>query len=650
MLSVVRGGHDFEQMLNQLGVDSVDIVLAISESSADAFRRGLVPLASRCTASAEDWPAKIAQYAEKLDYLFEVVRAMGPWATGENVREFREGLHLGVRSRPLGQGHESAQLVVSRKPRGRLHARVSQPAPVDKQGVPSLKQAETKAKEPWVRRLAAIVDRAGDAATFVAELAPVAEMTVLNATELQHAMLGRGAWATIRGHVLAWERFEKWVAGRVDVYPPGLAALVAFAADRSLTCGPAVLPAFRATVSWLGRRIGLKTPDLAVPAFMAIEDRVYERAGKELKEAVPLDVRFITSLEHCVTQWAQDGRLCRAIRAWQALCMTWGSMRFDDALHVRPDTVHDCGAALRCVAWQTKTERKGRGTRFAVCKASFSSGDWVAAGLAAYRQTIPKIAEKSDFWLVEGSVDALDFQTPLSRTGFADILVELANHVCELNPLELDQDGLAEMLLATGKASAHSPRVTMVSMMVHAGADTLTLQMQGNWKDVKMPEKYIRDRKSIPMAFITKMVHNMKYGNKDEKVMALRDVDEDKVDHVPASGSDVVAEPPAKAMRVEVPEMVATVDDEAAPEEDAMSEADLSELCFWVSARAEIMPNSDCKFHVISLTEPGKLACNSMPLHRCIPLGFEWPERGSLCAKCIEKRPDAVLAGPDHID
>ena len=106
------------------------------------------------------------------------------------------------------------------------------------------------------------------------------------------------------------------------MYPPGLAALVAFAANRSLTCGPAVLPAFRATVSWLGRRIGLKTPDLAVPAFMAMEERVYERAGKELKEAVPLDVRFITSLEHCVTQWAQDGRLCRAIRAWQALCMT----------------------------------------------------------------------------------------------------------------------------------------------------------------------------------------------------------------------------------------------------------------------------------------------------------------------------------------
>ena len=88
--------------------------------------------------------------------------------------------------------------------------------------------------------------------------------------------------------------------------------------------------------------------------------------------------------------------------------------------------------------------------------------------------------------------------------------MDLADLVCKTNPLQLEQDVLARIKLVSGSAFAHSPRVTLVSMMAHEGADTLMLQMQGNWKDTKMPEKYIRDRKSIPMAFIRKMMSTMR--------------------------------------------------------------------------------------------------------------------------------------------
>ena len=659
---MVRGGQEFDEMLNQLGVDSIDIVLAISEASSEKFRQGLVPLAAFSPTQAEAWPAKIAKFADKLDYLFEIVRATEPRAVVENERELREELHLGSRKAPTAACSARAQITVPRGARGRDQTKATRPAPVDAEGIPSLKKVEAEAKECWVRRLAAIVDRAGDAASIIADLVPVAEMTVMNVTELQHAMLGRGAWATIRCHVLTWERFEKWAAHR-EVYPPSWAILLAYAAELGRTCGPAVLPAFRATVAWVGRRIGLTVPDLAAPAFLAIEDSVYERAGKELREAVPLDVHFLKSLEHCIIGWAQDSEHCRVVRAWQTLCMTWGSMRFDDALHVRPDSVRVDGAALRCTAWKTKTERKGRGTKFAVCKASFSDFDWVAAGLESYRKVVPEWAAKSDFWLVSGSVDMLDFQAPLSRQSFADILGELAGLVCEKNPLALEDETLEELRRVTESASAHSPRVTMVSMMAHAGADTLTLQMQGNWKDTRMPEKYTRDRKSIPLGFISKMVHTMK---KDIAVgvgsMDIEDVTEEKA---VAAGigvvdrNDVINEPQNKHRRTDAPNNegvdIGANKDEAVPEtaeeqaDEANYEADLTELCFWVSAKAEVLPNSDYRFHVISLDRPGQLACNNIPLANCVPLGFEWPERGKLCNSCIARRPDAALAGPDSV-
>ena len=354
VLAVVRGGHEFSEMLTQLGVDSVDIVLAISETSGERFRQGLVPLAASCPPPAEGWPAKIAGFADKLDYLFEVVRATETKAVVENERELRAGLHLGPRTRPNVMCSSRVRLPVPKVATSRLKTRATRPAPVDDDGIPSLKKAEAETKEYWVRRLSAIVDRAGEAASVVDDLVSVAEMTVMHVTELKHAVLGRGAWATIRCHVLAWERFEKWAKCRASVYPPSLAALVAYAAEQGRTCGPAVLPAFRASVAWVGRRIGLKTPELAVPAFMAIEDCVYERAGKELKEAVPLDMDLLRSLEHLIVDWSQAGLPCRAVRAWQILCMTWGSMRFDDALHVKPASVQDEGPALRCIAWKPR--------------------------------------------------------------------------------------------------------------------------------------------------------------------------------------------------------------------------------------------------------------------------------------------------------
>ena len=59
--------------------------------------------------------------------------------------------------------------------------------------------------------------------------------------------------------------------------------------------------------------------------------------------------------------------------------------------------------------------------------------------------------------------------------------------------------------------------------------------------------------------------------------------------------------------------------------------------------RAEVDTSSDFRFHVISARFPDKLACNSLPLAQCRPLGAAWPCRGRFCERCRAYRPDAAI-------
>jgi hypothetical protein len=48
--------------------------------------------------------------------------------------------------------------------------------------------------------------------------------------------------------------------------------------------------------------------------------------------------------------------------------MIYASLRFIDAMHVRPDSLEFKEQGLLGLAWQTKVERKRRGTRFMVAR------------------------------------------------------------------------------------------------------------------------------------------------------------------------------------------------------------------------------------------------------------------------------------------
>ncbi len=60
-------------------------------------------------------------------------------------------------------------------------------------------------------------------------------------------------------------------------------------------CGPVVIPAFRASVAWICRRLALECPDLKDPAIMAIADNGQSRSGQGVEggntSADPVGIR-----------------------------------------------------------------------------------------------------------------------------------------------------------------------------------------------------------------------------------------------------------------------------------------------------------------------------------------------------------------------
>ena len=60
--------------------------------------------------------------------------------------------------------------------------------------------------------------------------------------------------------------------------------------------------------------------------------------------------------------------------------MIFASLRFDDAMHVKPSELVWDDQGLFGVAWQTKVERRRRGTKFVVPRVGFKESNWLEIG------------------------------------------------------------------------------------------------------------------------------------------------------------------------------------------------------------------------------------------------------------------------------
>ena len=140
----------------------------------------------------------------------------------------------------------------------------------------------------------------------------------------------------------------------------------------------------------------------------------------------------------------------------------------------------------------------------------------------------------------------------------------------------------------------------------------LALMVQGNWKDGRMPAKYVRDRKAIPLAYLPSLAADLRSGWRPAACKG-------------AAGSDT---PPAHGAGFEI-----EVDED---------DGNLDSECFFEHQDAAAAPSKDMQFHVLNFRDPSRLACDRHNLAVCRSRGAAWPERGSFCARCRANRPDVA--------
>ena len=361
ILSFPSFDHGFREAIVGSRLANLQFVLAIEVDTASQFAAkvfewtaGSAPevhdqLTSRTQMLEQYWTfVKAAEvvFNESLGYQMGFARCakIPRQRTEKSIAEFQRGMAIRALAGPVWA------------PKAKSRSSLS---PASSSTTPLLDQ-ELAEKQKWAARLQAIADRAGSHATT----SPAAEiLSNEERSRLQLLVLTSGAPATMSNYIRKFEKLELWAAkSSFPLYP--------FSDDKFLKyclfldskeCGPTVIPSLRTAVRWVAFRINLEIPSLDTAEVMALEKSVFDKRGKPLKEAIPFPIPVVAAMEKFVMR---DEFNEAEIFVWWILCMIFASLRFDDAIHVKPHEIELKEEGLFGVSWQTKSERKRRGTKF----------------------------------------------------------------------------------------------------------------------------------------------------------------------------------------------------------------------------------------------------------------------------------------------
>lgn len=277
--------------------------------------------------------------------------------------------------------------------------------------------------------------------------------------------------------------------------------------------------------------------------------------------------------------------------------MIFASLRFDDAVHVRPDELEMLEEGLFGIAWQTKVDRKRAGTRFMVPKVGFSNASWLEVGWELFQLDAPF---ERDFWVPELNTteefkgDAPTYQRSVQWLRyFARQASDRREHV--------DLADRHKDAVVINKLTAHSCRVTLLDAAVRAGRSTEEIGLQANWKNPgPLVLKYTRNRSQVPAIMVKQLVQDLV-----EKQHPAQDVKD-----------------------------VALV--------DACSN-DLVNTEFFVKAAASAR-TYEYKYHASSFNDCSALACAKFDISECTSVGSVLPDLSVFCKACAKARPDLVAA------
>lgn len=266
--------------------------------------------------------------------------------------------------------------------------------PDSSSGTPLLDQ-ENAEKAKWASRLEAIGRRAGVEAKFFQQTGSGEELTHHELAKLQKLVLLSGAPRSMAAHIRAFERWEHWaMSNSLELYPLSTDKVLKYCLllDQR-ECGPSVIPSFKTSIKWVVARLTIDLPDLEDQRIKAIQDQVVAARATTLKEAIPIPIWTVGALEGIVCD-ARD-QVPTRLFVWWILCMVFTSLRFDDAIHVKPSELVMKDEGLFGVAWQTKTERKRAGTKFVVPKVGFKYQEWLQQGWDLFVQQ----SQDRDYWI-----------------------------------------------------------------------------------------------------------------------------------------------------------------------------------------------------------------------------------------------------------
>ena len=465
------------------------------------------------------------------------------------------------------------------------------PDPAQSSSTPLLDK-ENAEKARWAARLEAIGKRAGTSAKLLSLEDQSEDLSEDDLTKLKRLVLLSGAPRTMAVHVRAFERYELWAAMQsIDPHPVHIDKILKYALTLDQReCGPSVIPAFKTSLKWVAARLAIDLPDLDDRRLRALQESVISKRAKTLKEAVPIPIPIVGLLELFVCDSSKPD--ASRLFVWWILCMIFASLRFDDAIHVRPLELMMQEEGLFGVAWQTKVDRKRVGTKFVVPAVGFRSKDWLEIGWGI----LVKTDRDRDFWIPELNTREVFLDKPPTylRTlqwlrFFAYALWSAEEHEETIETMRIRQV-LKDITL-------HSCRVTLLDAAVHAGRSTEEIGLQANWKNPgPLVLKYTRNRSAVPAQMIKQLVNEL------------------------------------------VQETHPAVEDEDTVLTDA-ADSDLDNVEFFTKSRAG-KTYYDYKLHATALGDPSQLACNKFEISECVSIGNVLPDLAVFCKACAKARPD----------
>ncbi len=320
--------------------------------------------------------------------------------------------------------------------------------------------------------------------------------------QLVEAALRKGSAKSIGANRRSWTKIVKWFRENAtsddSVYPTKSSTFAKFLnwfRTRNVRIGAPEL--MKSAVLWIHRRFGMDSSEITASSLIP---GLISMIGEAKKFVAPVDkvtwdTESIAKLERFVMDETQSP--VERLLVGTILLMCYASLRFDDALHSPPDLMQLVTGILLGVAWQTKVDRKKRGTRWSASRGSVTGCDWVEVWFGLLKDSVHT---KRDYLLEAPTSDRTAFQkgVPISYEVFVASVVPVMRRI-----------GIPEHLIAHG---VHLCKRWATTMGAYGGESQMPLKLQGHWATDRMTVEYTAFGRLLPVQMMQRLLARVRRG------------------------------------------------------------------------------------------------------------------------------------------